>query len=145
MFDVEDAKPYHAGMIARRMRDSHRDALLALGFNRQAAHRSLSCSLADSVIARAAFHDGSLMAIGGVCGTLASREGFLWIVACEDVGEHKLAFVRAAKAELLVCANRFSVLRTGIIAADIRSVAFARAMGFLVDMSSGPVLNAVLA
>lgn len=130
---ISDAKPWHCGQIARRMRKSHADALVPTGTN---AHAELRGIFNASAFCRVAHIGGRLMALGGVAGTLSSSLGYVWLALAEDARGHALALVRAARSQLREIMQTHSELATTILRDDRQALNFAVYLGFHTDHPS---------
>lgn len=146
-FEIIEAKPFHVGMMLRRMRTEHREALMALGID---AHRELRKTFDNSSYRRAWLIDGKLSGLGGVTGTLASSFGRPWLTLSQDALRYPIAIVREAKRQLNDIAATHCEIATTVLCADYTAQRFASFLGFHPDhipqirIGSGSLIAMVL-
>ncbi len=129
--ELVEAKAHHCGQIARRLRKDHAAVLAAMGV---AAHADLRQRFDASPHFRKAWLvDGKLMAVGGVDGTMASSDGFVWLALAEDAP--KLAAARMILAEFEKLIHVKHRLSTFILRDDAASLRVAHFLGFLTEGS----------
>lgn len=126
-FQVVEAKPFHVGMMVRRMRLQHRSILIGLGVN---AHRELKSTLDASSYRRSWFIDGQIAALGGITGSLCSSAGYIWLVLSEDALKHRIEIVREARRQIVEMFKTFTEIRATLLVQDRPSHRFAEFLGF---------------
>lgn len=127
-FEVVEARRHHVGQIVRRMRVAQRQAFLSLGLGDP--HRELSTVYETSGFRRAWMADGRLAALGGVCGSMISPDGFVWLVFAEEATNHPRQIVLEVIRQLKVLLETYRELTTNILPADEKSWRFAEFLGF---------------
>lgn len=129
--ELIDAKPHHCGQIARRLRREHGDLLAQMGVS---SHADLRTRFDASPHYRKAWLvDGKLMGIGGLDGSMAASDGFIWLALAEGVSG--VSFARMALGEfdrLFLIKRRIS---TFILKDDTDSLRFAYFLGFRIEES----------
>lgn len=128
-FEIREAKAYHCGQVARRLRTSHVTALLATDA-RMGVHREMRRCFDASCYARSWFIDGEIAAIGGVIATVASPNGFVWLALTQEAGRHRVAMVKEARRQLAEVMRSKRELATTILSEDIEGQRFAAFLGF---------------
>lgn len=129
-FRIIEAKPYHVGIMLRRMRAEHRAALESTGIK---AHQELSRVFAASSFCRAWIIDGRLAALGGVSGMLASGIGYVWLVLSEDAMRFKLAIVKEARKQLAEIMSTHSEIIAPLLDGDNTARRFAEHLDFSIS------------
>lgn len=124
---IGDAKLWHCGQIARRMRHSHAASLRKLNAS---PHSEIKAVFNDSILRRACWVDGKLAALWGLGGTLASGDGNVWLVLAEDLPQKRIAIVRTALRQLTLLAAVFGRLETVVMVDDPVAIRFANYLGF---------------
>lgn len=126
-FLIVEAKAYHCGLMARKLRTEHLNAVLALGIN---PHRELRHCFDVSSFRRAWLIDGKLAAIGGVTGPVASSHGYVWLAFTNEALRFRCEIVREATRQLDAITMVKRELMTSIIEADQTAKRFAEFLGF---------------
>lgn len=129
-FELVDAKLYHCGRMARRLRATHRAAIALVGKN---IHAELRDKFRESFFKKAWLIDGELAALGGVTGTLLAPYGYVWLAFTEKALAHKRAIVREARRALDELMETKSALATFILLEDDAALRFAVFLGFHVN------------
>ena len=97
-FEIVEARPWHAGQMARALRREHMEVTARLGVN---VHRELlDCFGQSSAFRKAWLIDGKLAALGGVMGTMASATGVLWLAMSDQATRYPIAIVKEARRQL---------------------------------------------
>ena len=133
-YEMTECRRWHCGQIARRMRLANKAAMTAAGCD---PHREIVRRFEESSYRRAWFIDGELAAVGGVSGTLAASEGYIWMVVAEMATRHPLALARMTLGVLAEVSMTFRMVESLMVCADERAVEFARFLGFCV-VDGGP-------
>jgi hypothetical protein len=130
IYTISEAKPHHVGMMLRRLRPAHLDALKA----RSSAnpHQELKRVFDDSAYRKVGFADDQLVAMWGVMGQMVAPIGFIWILFSEAaVGPHIMKTMRVAKQELIeIEKTRPLGLMATVLEDDQPSWRFAKYFGF---------------
>lgn len=122
-----EAKRFQCGRMARMLRRDHADVLAETS---RSIHRQLVDAFDASIIRRAWYFDGALVALGGMVGTLADSEGIIWMALSEEMSRmHPIAVSRGAARFVREC-SRTRSLSTDILKADKTSYQFALHLGF---------------
>lgn len=129
-FTVIEAKAWHCGAIARRLRREHRNALSAAGVD---IHRELRSMFDASAFRRAWLIDGDLAAIGGVAGTALSVTGYVWVAMTEQAARYPVALVKEARRQLGEIMGIQRELATTVIPDDPAAARLAVFLGFHVS------------
>lgn len=122
-----DARTFHLGRMARRMREDDAAAAAAMGVN---VHAQMHSIFNASAYRKAWMIDGSLAAIGGVIGTLASSSGFLWLLLSKEAQRHPRALVRDARRHVAEIMETYTDLTTTVTRGDEAARRFATHFGF---------------
>jgi hypothetical protein len=133
-FQQREAKPQHCGMILKRLRHEHHQALAKLGRN---AHQELRRIFDDSTYRRTWFHGERIAGIAGVTGPLAAPYGYVWMALAEETTRRPTAIIRCALDyldEVMVVKRE---LATTIIGGDEAAKRLAVFLGFHVE-DNGP-------
>lgn len=126
-FRVIEAKPYHCGQLARRLREDHRRGLMSFGVN---PHRELRDIFDASGWRKAWLIDGRLAALAGVTGSVLESTGYIWLAITEEVRQYPRQFIRTVREQLdEIMATRRELITT-VILDDAASCRFAAFMGF---------------
>jgi hypothetical protein len=133
-YTLTECRRHHCGQMARRMRAANRVAMIAAGCD---PHLEIVRRYYESSYRRAWLIDGQLGAIGGVSGTLAASDGYIWMVVAEIATCHALALARMTLGVLAEVSVTFRRVESLMVAADERAVEFARFLGFCV-VDGGP-------
>lgn len=124
---ISEAKPWHCGQIARRMRKAHTETFERAG---SAPHPELRAIFDASHLCRVAFRDGVLLAIWGVTGPLASTVGFVWMALTEDGAKHPVLVFREAKRQIRAMMGIHKGLEAMVLTDDHAAMRFADHIGF---------------
>ena len=139
-YEMTECRRWHCGQMARRMRRADREAMLAVGCD---PHREIVHRFQESAYRRAWLVDGELGAVGGVSGTLAASDGYIWMVVAESATRHALALARMTLGQLATVSLTFRSVVSLMMAADERAIEFARFLGFCV-VDGGPAWGVVM-
>ena len=134
-FATIEARPWHAGQMARRLRRAHARATARIGID---AHGSLADMLQASPWRRAWLIDGELAALGGVAGPLLADGGFVWLALAGTTERYPLAIVREARKQLRELMVFKRALTTTILPDDPASQRLAIFLGFHVCQGGAP-------
>lgn len=133
-FTIIDAKPWHVGRIARRLRIEHLRSAAMAGVD---AHKELRACFDGSAFRKALFLDDTLIALGGVMGSLLSSTGYVWLAMTDEAAKHPVAIARLARAQLDALSDSHVELATTLLADDAAARRFAIFLGFHVG-EDGP-------
>lgn len=129
-----EAKAWHCGQLARRLRLEHRDVLDDMGVD---AHRNLRMTFEASVFATTWKIDGEVAAMAGVVGSLASPEAEVWAIIADSVATaHPVTVSRETLRFLADLPGAWSALTATILEDDAGSLDFAHWLGFLTKTRS---------
>jgi hypothetical protein len=126
-FAIIEARAHFCGQMARALRHEHKAAVMGLHAH---CHRELRARFDRSDWTRAWMVDGRLAALGGVCGSLLSPTGYVWLAFSESALRHPVAIVRETKRQLDEIMITKRELLTLILHEDARSMRFAEFLGF---------------
>ena len=133
-FRIIPARPFHCGMMVRRLRAEHAIAADRVG---QDAHRELRAVFEQSSLRRALMIDGSLAGLGGVTGGLMAATGFVWLALTQAAIKYPTTIVRLAQRQLReIMATRIE-LATTVLGGDEAALRLAVFLGFHVE-DDGP-------
>lgn len=130
MIETIEAKRYHVGRMARRLRHGHRIVMQAIGAD---IHRELAQTFDASMFARAWLLDGELLALGGVTGTALSSDGMIWLAASEAALAHRTGLARMVLRQLALVLQTKRRVTALILKSDATSLSFAYFLGFRVE------------
>jgi len=136
VFKVVDAKPWHCGVMARLLRDDYQKMLLGAG---APAHAQLRAVYDRSCLARSWMIDGRLAGLGGLVGTLASSDAYIWLALSQEAmtfPHHVVAEARRQLAEFLTTKQE---LWTTVTPSDPAALRFAKFIGFFINGAPGQV------
>lgn len=133
-YEIVEARRWHCGQMARRMRRGQREAIMAAGFD---PHRALLARFNESRICRAWMVDGRLMALGGIVGSLLSIHGLVWLALAQEASDHAVPLVREARRQLADVMRTYEELATVLMGDDEPARRFAVWLGFHVG-HTGP-------
>ena len=139
-FEVVEGKPWHAGQMARIVRNVHVAALGKASLN---VHRDLATTAGGSIFCRAWLIDGKLAALGGVNGPISSATGYIWLAVSDEATKHPLAMIREAKRQIAEIMETRRELRTACVAGDVPSMEFAIFLGFVPEGTEDIEINGV--
>lgn len=125
-FEIAEAKPWHCGEIARRLRLEHARAVRLLGVD---THRALLDAFRGSCFRRAWLGDGKLFGLGGVVGSPFGQTGAVWLALAEEATRYPRAIVREARQQLDALSATRSLVTT-LIDGDEAANRFAAFLGF---------------
>lgn len=130
-FTLVEAREYHCGRIARRLRHEHQEATLRVGID---AHRKLREMFGMSSYRRAVYADGEFVALGGVTGALVAPFGFVWLAITEEgMRKYPISLIREARRQLNYIMVTKSQLVTSLIGGDEKAKHLAVFLGFHVS------------
>lgn len=125
--EVIEAKPYHCGQMARKLRDGHKAVLIGAGMD---THRQMRAMFDSSCVRKAWLLDGKLMMIGGIEGPLLSREGTIWIALSQDAENYPRRAVMIIREQMQIFMLSKRRLIAFILKDDHRSMKFTARLGF---------------
>lgn len=129
-YQIVGAKIWHCGQIIRKLREEHREATAWLGIN---SHQEIRDRFDASFFARSWLIDGNLAAMGGVCGSVLSDEGFVWLALTQEATRYPYAAAREAIRQVWqIMAVKHSLITT-LIPTDKAALRFAMRLGFEVE------------
>lgn len=131
---IEEAKPFHCGRMARRLRREHAQALVSIGLD---PHQQIRRVFQSSSVRKVAFLDGELAAMGGVVGTLASPFGGVWLLLSNEICRHPRLVLEKAREQLEGLLGTRIELYTSLLLSDPAAVRFAVRLGFHRDYEGG--------
>lgn len=126
-FSVIEAKSWHCGEMSRLLRDEQADALCRFGVN---VHRKLRAMFEESPFRKAWMIDGRVAGLGGVSGTMAESDGFVWLALSKGARLYRREMVREARRQIDTLLQTYRSLHTTILVSDAPSVRFAQHLGF---------------
>lgn len=129
-FEAIEAKPWHCGALARRLRSEHRDLLDDM---KVPTHRQLRETFDASMLRRGWTLDGEVHALAGVTGPSASSEGMLWLAMTDEAARHPYGVARGALGfieTIMLTKRRLSIM---ILADDKAGKRLAYFLGFWAD------------
>lgn len=128
-FDIVPGKPWHCGQMVRLLRLEQMQVEALLGVD---AHATLRQRFDQSPSFRRAWLiDGRLAALGGVTGSLASPDGFVWLAVARFALCYPKAMVRTARAQIAEIMKTRHELHTTLLDGDAASRRFAVFLGFV--------------
>lgn len=125
--EIIQARPFHCGQIAHRLRTKHADTLLRAGLR---PHQSLRSMFDASGFKRVLLINGKLAGIGGLTGSMMSSEGYIWLALSDSVELHSIAVARALKRQLDVVMDTKTKLYATVLKDDRKSVTMCYFLGF---------------
>lgn len=128
--EVMEAKLWHCGEMARKLRTEHSDALRTIGVS---CHHELRRQFDASVFRKAMFINGRLVALGGVNGMKISVWGFVWFVLTEDARQHPIAVTKMVIQQIKEVMGIYREISTTIIPTDESAKRLAIFLGFHVS------------
>lgn len=129
-FSIIDARAYHCGQMARRLRVEHARCITLLGI---ATHYEMRRSFDESFFRRAWLIDGELSALGGVMGTTLQSAGFVWLALSQSALRYPVAIVKEARRQLAEIMLLKRELATTILPGDDAALRLAIFLGFHVS------------
>lgn len=129
-WEVVEAERADVGRVFRRLRDGHRQCLMGIGMDRRHALREFRKVFDESAFRRAWLHDGEVVAVGGVTGSLLSPHGFVWLALSQDVIRFPLEIIRESRRQLGEIMKTKTELATTILANDAVALRFCAFLGF---------------
>lgn len=134
-FSLIEAKAHHCGMLARRLRGDHRDAMVALGY--ADAHRHLRAAfVASPTFRKSWFIDGRIGGMGGIIGSAMSTTGFVWCAVTNEAIRYPIAIVKVCQANLAEALITKRTLVASTLWGDDTAVRFAQSLGFTLTEES---------
>lgn len=124
---IIEARPYHCGQMARRMRSAQRVGLLQAGLD---PHRELRARFDQSYLRRAWLVEDRLAALGGIVGTILSPYGFVWLVLAETTRCYPRAILEEARRQLAEIMATKHELATAVVTGDAAAIRLAAMLGF---------------
>lgn len=122
-----EARPHHIGPVVRALRARETAPAVAAGIS---VHREVRRVFESSAYRRSWQVDGKTVATGGVVGTLASSQGFVWLALTEAATRHPRALLEHARAHLREIGQTYSTLITTVVRGDETARRFAARLGF---------------
>lgn len=124
---IAEAKIWHCGLVARRMRKAHVE-----GFDRAgtSSHAELRAIFNLSAFRKVAILNGHIIAMGGVSGTLATSVGFIWLALTDAATNHPVSLMREARNQIKSLMQTHGRLETMILEDDDAAMRFAVRLGF---------------
>lgn len=147
LFEIVEGKTQHCGLMVRRLRQDHREAVARLGVN---THRELRRAFDDSSYRRALLIDGQLAGLGGVQGSALSSTGVIWLAFSQEATRYPHHLAKICRRQLAMILTVKHELSTFILPADEASFRFAKFMGFQmlrnspVDIGEGKAIPMVI-
>lgn len=129
-FQTIEMRSYHCGQIVRRLRMEYLLALARIGRD---PHKELRAAYDDSAIRIAWMVNGTLAAVGGVCGPSAAATGYVWLAISEDATRYPVALLREVTRQLDFIMLTKRALQATIIGGDDAAKRFAVFLGFHVS------------
>ena len=96
-FEVVEAKAWHCGLMARKIRSHHATMIEEAGAN---AHRELRACFDQSAFRRSWLIDGKVEGIGGVIGGVLNPTGMIWLALSNEATRYPIAIVKEARRQL---------------------------------------------
>lgn len=127
VFEIREAKAFHAGRMMRLLRVEHHRAVAQLGID---GHRELRDRFDASAFRRIWTIDGRLAALGGVTGSLLDAVGYVWLAMSWDAARYPKQIVREARRQLAAISISKRNLATTILDGDDAAMRFAVFLGF---------------
>lgn len=106
-FATIEAKAWHCGQMARKLRRAHAHAAARIGTD---VHTSLTEMFQASPWRRAWLIDGKLAALGGVAGPMMADSGFVWLALAEF--DARLSARHRARSTTATCGDHGREART---------------------------------
>lgn len=126
-FTIVDARPWHVGQMARRLRVEHLRAVALAGLD---AHRELRSCYDASCYRKAMFIDDRIIALGGVMAPLLASTGYIWLAMTAEAAKHPVAIAREARRQLDQISTMKIELATTLLSDDDAARRFAIFLGF---------------
>jgi len=126
-FEVIEAKPWHVGTVAHRIRCELGREVGRAGYD---VHRSLRYAARASMVCLAWKIDGRIEAIGGVAAPLAASDGHVWLALTDRAVQFPVAMVREARRQLARVSGTRRTLITSVLEGDRPARRFIEALGF---------------
>lgn len=121
----------HVRMLADNIRRADMDEILAVGFT---PYKATLSSYRASLIPQAAFINGKLSAVWGVCGNPLGDEGHPWLLTTDEV--YNISALRFAKIYQRECAKMlriFPILTNYVDSRYTSAIRLLNIIGFTVD------------
>ena len=126
-FEIQDAKVWHCGMMARKLREETRDALRRFDAR---AHQELRDLFNQSAWKKVWLIDGELGALGGVTGPTLAGGGTVWLAFSKLATRYPKAMAIEAKRQIEILSEHKRELSIAILPDDPASLRFALYLGF---------------
>jgi len=124
---IVDALPGHVNMLVERLREEDAKEIKAFG---KLPKKAIWESFRLSFIRKAAFVDGEIAAMWGICGPILGPQGDLWLMTTPAIEKAPWAFVREARREVAEALEIFPSVR-GILSCDYKAaVRLVKLLGF---------------
>lgn len=130
---VVEGQPWHCGQMARVLRRSHRALLERMEVP---VHREIRNSFDASMWRKSLMVDGRLAAMAGICGSVSSADGVIWLALAEDIGTRPAMIARIALRFLDEIMRVKRRLTTIVLKEDRRGLLFAYFLGFRVETTT---------
>ena len=127
VFEIVQAKRYHCGEIARRLRVEQKEAVIRAG---DEAHRRLVQVFDESSWCRAWLADRKLVGLGGIRGPLSSATGEIWLALSADACRFPVEMIKEARRQLREILQVKRQIVTAIAESDSASMRFGLHLGF---------------
>lgn len=127
-FEIIEARHWHCGEMARKLRREHREIIVSMGYD---PHRALRDAFEASCYRKAWLVDGKLAGLGGVIGPSLSPVGVIWLALTEDALKFKNEVVKEAGRQIAYLLRIYRLLTASTLFEDARSARFASALGFI--------------
>jgi hypothetical protein len=128
-YRIEDARPIHVGMIARRTRPEDRAEIAAMVGSCD-LRRILRYTFRSSLYRRVCFVEDEIAAMWGIDGGLLAATGHPWLVTTPAIERIPLAFFRECRREAALYLDRRCSLVSHVAASYTRAVRFMLMLGF---------------
>ena len=126
-FEIQDAKVWHCGIMARKLREETRDALKPFD---SSAHRRLRDQFDRSTFRKAVLINGELAALGGVIGMSMESTGEVWLAFSNLVGAYPIKIIKETMRQLRALLETKHSLKTTLLPGDERATRMAMLLGF---------------
>lgn len=127
-FQIVEAKRYHVGAMARRLRVDQKSALVNLGVE---IHRDMLTAFDNSAFRKAWLIDGKIAGLGGVIGSSLSSAGFVWLSLTDEAAKFPIAVIKEARRQMDAIRETYRTLTTTLAQGDVVAARFARHIGFV--------------
>ncbi len=127
-FTIIEARPWHCGAMARKLRTVHMAAVAKIGIS---SHRELSARFGASSFRRVWMINGRMAALGGVTGTMLDPEGHVWLAFTDEATRYPLQMIKEARCKIALITEIKPKLYTSVLRDDEPSKRFAVFLGFV--------------